>query len=194
MFIEFLLVSFLSIIICLVLKKNILNIKNIKIRGTWYFIAAALIQIAAVLIFKGYKGTKLYEITLNVHDLIICITYQFLLIGIIYDLKKDYMKIFFIGTLLNFIVILVNDCKMPVLIVNDMVNSSINIEYLELGNDLIHTILDNNTKLRFLSDIIILNKPYPFVKTISIGDIFLMLGTFGFWQEESSVKIKAKNI
>lgn len=194
MVIEFILISLFSIIICLIFRKNILNIKNLKLKGTWYFIAAALIQIAAVLIFKGYKGTKLYEVTLSVHDIIICITYQFLLIGIIYDLKKDYMKIFFIGTLLNFIVILVNDCKMPVLIANDMANSSINIEYLELGNDLIHTIINSNTKLRFLADTIILNKPYPFVKTISIGDIFLMLGTFGFWQEESSMKMKAKNI
>lgn len=194
MYIELIIISILSIIICLIQRKKISNILKIEIRGTWFFIAAALIQLAAVLIFKGFKDTKLNKLLLDNYDFITCFTYQFLLIGIIYDLEKDYMKLIFIGTLLNFIVILANDCKMPVLIADEIAGSSINRVFLESDKDLIHTIVNNNTKLRLLCDIITLKKPYPFVKTVSIGDVFLLLGVFGLWQEECGGDSKSKKI
>lgn len=187
MHVELIIVSILSIIMCLVKKKKLSNLLEIDIKGTYFFITAAFIQFAAVLIFKKFYNIKLNKFLLDNYDFITCLTYQFLLIGIICDLDKNYMKLIFIGTLLNFIVILANDFKMPVLIADEIAYSSVNRVFLESNRDLIHTIVNNNTKLRVLCDIITLKKPYPFVKTVSIGDIFLLLGVFWLWQEESTV-------
>lgn len=184
MYIEFIIISIISIIIVLFQRNKITNVLKTEMNGIHFILTGVFLQFVSVYIFKRNKNTNLYEFVINYYLIITCFTYLFILAGIGLDIKKNYMKFLFMGTLLNFIVILANGCKMPVLILEEMTNSSLNKVYLESGKDLIHTIVNKDTNLRFLSDIIALKSPYPFVKTISIGDVFLLFGVFVFWQEE----------
>ncbi|PKM49175.1 MAG: hypothetical protein CVV02_17325, partial [Firmicutes bacterium HGW-Firmicutes-7] len=60
---------------------------------------------------------------------------------------------------------------------------------------LTHTVLNESTKLRILGDVIHLPKPYPFPKSLSIGDLFLIGGVFRLIQMlmlDRNVNIKVK--
>jgi hypothetical protein len=83
---------------------------------------------------------------------------------------------------LNFIVIMANGGKMPVYFPPDLNVSEEVIEEREY--DIIHTGVDENTRLFFLADIICIPKPYPLPKILSIGDLFIMAGIYMFFQRE----------
>lgn len=102
------------------------------------------------------------------------------------------MKLLFIGTLLNFIAIVSNDFKMPVLVSEVLSNVETKKIYLQTGQDLIHSLLTEDTKFKILCDIITLPPPYPFSKTISIGDVSLLLGMFTVWQESATHSKKSQ--
>jgi hypothetical protein len=63
------------------------------------------------------------------------------------------------------------------------------IAILQSGRDLVHTVLDETTTFGFLGDVIHLEKPYPLPKTLSIGDVFMMIGVFTFIQRKMLVGI-----
>lgn len=179
MFIEIILLSTISLFV-LFLRKGKFDISNIciEIKGCKILIIMAVIEIAAVFFFKIFKNNNLLMI-LSMSWLI----YPAILIVTLLNIKKKYMKLFFIGTLLNFIAIAFNDFKMPVYIAQIATNSQATKIFLESGQDLIHSILTDSTRFKILCDIIAIPPPYPFAKTISIGDIFLLSGIFLFWQE-----------
>lgn len=189
MIIEIILLSTISLLI-LFFRKGKLNISNlnIDIKGYKLLIIMAVIEITAVFLFKIFKDSILLKI-LSMNWLI----YTVLLYVISLNIKKKYMKLFFIGTLLNLIAIVFNDFKMPVYISETFANSQTTILYLESNKDLIHSILTDSTRFKILCDIITLPPPYPFVKTISIGDIFLLSGIFIFWQEAFFVKTQTSS-
>jgi hypothetical protein len=94
--------------------------------------------------------------------------------------------------MLNFIVILFNGMQMPVRIPPEYARAWENYIYLISGKDLIHTVMTTETRFSFLGDILMLKKPYPFNKTISIGDVFLLLGYGKFILEESKKSPKIR--
>ena len=51
------------------------------------------------------------------------------------------------------------------------------------GKIITHTLMNDNTALKFLGDIFVLPKPYPRPKIFSIGDVFMALGIFIYIQE-----------
>lgn len=179
MIIEIILLSAISLLI-LFFRKGKLDISkiNIEIRGYKILIIMAVIEITAIFLFKKFSNIELLRI-LSMSWLI----YIPILIVSLLNIKKHYMKLLFIGTLLNFIAIVSNDFKMPVYIAETAANSQATIAYLSSGKDLIHSIIKDSTHFKILCDIITIPPPYPFVKTISIGDIFLLSGIFIFWQE-----------
>jgi len=184
MLIEIIILSIISLLILFLRKGkfNILNI-NIEIKGYKILIMMAVIEITAVFLFKIFKNNSFFKI-LSLNWLI----YPVLLYVTFLNIKKNYVKLFFIGTLLNFIAIAFNDFKMPVFISEIYANNQTTILYLKSNQDLIHSLLTNSTHFKILCDIITIPPPYPFVKTISIGDIFLLSGIFIFWQEAFLVK------
>ena len=93
------------------------------------------------------------------------------------------MKLLFIGTLMNFIAIISNDFKMPVFVAEIVSNAETKRIYLQTGQDLVHSLLTEETRFKILCDIITLPPPYPYPKTISFGDVFLLIGVFAAWQE-----------
>lgn len=85
-----------------------------------------------------------------------------------------------LGSLLNFISLLINEGKMPVDI--DKLAQIGNEKALELiakGESIAHTVMGDNP-LNFLGDFLSTPKYYPFPKVFSIGDILLFLGIFLF--------------
>lgn len=179
MLIEIIIISILSIII-LLMRKVKLNLSQIKveIKGYQILIIMAVIEITAVFLFKTYPDNNFFKIMS-----ISYVIYPGIIIVTLINFRKHFMKFFFIGTALNFIAIAFNNFKMPVYIPNAYFNSQATKMILETGQDLIHSLMTDSTRFKILCDIITLPHPYPFVKTISIGDILLLLGVFIFWQE-----------
>lgn len=179
MFIEMILVSVVSLLI-LNFRKGSLDISKfqIEIKGYKVLILMAAIEITAILLFRQFSDVNL----LRVLSMFWIIYFPILIISLL-NINKHCMRLFFIGTLLNLTAIVFNDFKMPVYIAQAAANGQTTIAYLSSGSDLIHSLLNDTTRFKFLCDIITLPPPYPFVKTISLGDIFLLSGIFIFWQE-----------
>lgn len=151
---------------------------HVRIRGYKVMILAAVIKITAEFLFKKYTNISILRILS--HNWIIYI-------GLLYvsfiNIKKSYMILFFIGTLFNFLAIATNDFKMPVYVSELLLDVEAKKMFLLSGQDLVHSLLTEETKLKFLCDIITLHPPYPFPKTISVGDVFLLSGIHAFWQD-----------
>lgn len=178
---EMMLISALSIAV-MFLRKRRISLSNIRIniKGEWVLILLAATEVIAVILFKHFKNPVLMWLVSLIWLIYPAILY---ITGINFD--KNYMKLFFAGTALNFAAILLNGFKMPVFIPELMQGSQATVSALRSGQDLIHSLMTDSTRLKFLCDIITLPPPYPFVKTISAGDILLLIGIFVFWQEES---------
>ena len=151
---------------------------HVRIRGYKVMILAAVIKITAEFLFKRYTNISILRIlSLN------WIIYLGLLYVSFLNIKKSYMMLIFIGTLFNFLAIATNDFKMPVYVSELLSDVEAKKMFLLSGKDLVHSLLTEETKLKFLCDIITLHPPYPFPKTISVGDVFLLSGIHAFWQD-----------
>lgn len=182
---ELIIIIVISLIIVAFQKRKISSLVDVEIKGLPLFALGFLLQFTSGIVVKNFNDTAIGHYVYTFFPYIHSLSYQLVLIGIMLNIEKNYMKVFFIGTLMNFIVILANGMKMPVRIPPEYPFSWENYSYLVYGKDLIHTALTKDTRLKFLADIIILEEPYPFTKTISIGDIFLLLGFGWFIQEET---------
>jgi hypothetical protein len=186
----FSLLSIITAIVVLLIKKRDFDFDryNIKIRGYKVLILAAVIKIAAAFLFNKYTNVSLLRILS--HNWVI---YFGLLYISLLNIKRSYMMLFFLGALFNFAAIAANDFKMPVYVSELLSDVETKKMFLLSGKDLVHSLLTEETKLKFLCDIITLYPPYPFPKTISVGDVFLLSGIFAFWQDlfyESSKILK----
>lgn len=176
---EILMLTIISIILLLFRKKTLdISILKLEIKGYQILIIAAVIEVMAEFLYNNFINNNAVEI-LSLNWLI----YFAIFAVTIINFKKPFMKLFFLGTLLNFIAIISNDFKMPVLVSEVLANAEAKKIYLQTGQDLIHSLLTDSTKFKLLCDVITLPPPYPFPKTISIGDIFLLSGIFFVWYE-----------
>lgn len=183
MFYEIIIVTIISLILTYIRRGRFKLKNNLYLKGYKILIIIAAIEIIAVILYKKHL---INNFILNINWII----YIVILIFTALNIKNTYMKLFFIGTLMNFLAILFNDFKMPVLIADSIANAEINRQFLLSGNDLIHSLLTDKTNFKILCDIIILPPPYPFAKTLSIGDLFLLTGVFVFWQNAFSNNAK----
>lgn len=154
------------------------NLGEINLKKYYLFIIGFGLEFLSVYLNKQDLGV--FNEILNKYFIIIhSISYALVFIGLIYNFDKKSIVIVFIGTLLNYIVIVANGGHMPV--------SESGLSYLgmeqtmsDIKNNLIitHTIMTEKTSLFFLGDVIPTPKFYPFEKMISIGDVFLGIGVF----------------
>lgn len=154
------------------------NISSGEIRG-WYFIGASfLVEFSAV--YFASKGVKLVVDGISFIHLL---SYILLFFGLFMNLDKYPFWIITAGVLLNFIVIMANGGQMPIskeaLISVGLLD---NAAAIEQGRIITHTLINDATKLRFLSDILALPKYYPRPKVYSLGDIFMAAGVFIYVQ------------
>lgn len=164
-------------------KGSLKNLEKVEIRAWYLLLIAACIQIS-LSIFKvkgvSIKGLSQEGIFFYLH----MISYLLMIVCVLLNLNKNSMKAFLIGIVLNFIVIFANGGKMPVSM-NGVrgINDSIGTELPISEFDIKHQGVTADTRFVYLSDIILIEGPYPLAKILSIGDIFLMIGLFIFLQE-----------
>lgn len=172
----------LGFVVAILRKGKIKNIENININGWYLFLIAGLIQ-GSISWLKGKTqllGPRFFD---QCFFYIHLFTYLLILIGIILSIKNNFMKFIFIGMALNFIVIFANGGKMPVSFKNVKGYEHYTEEMPEKAFDIKHSLVTENTKLVYLADVIALPMPYPIVSIISIGDVFLSIGIYLFFQE-----------
>lgn len=174
--------TLLSILIAKLKGGKIRNLEKVHIKGWYLFWASAFLQ-GGISLVKKYDIPILSRFITNYFIYFIILSYLLLIITIFFNIKKSYMKFFLIGIILNFIVIIGNNGQMPVSL-NGI--KGINTENVlpEREFDIKHRAVTKDTKFVYLADIILIPKPYPLAKILSIGDVFLIVGNFLFFQEE----------
>lgn len=174
--------SVVSIIIAKIRGGTFRNIENFKLRGIYLLFLSAAIQF-----FLSFaKARELSFSKLILEDLfiyLIFLSYLLIIIAILLNLNKAYMKVFLIGVVLNMAVILANGGKMPVSL-NGISGINQEMELPDRQFDIKHTPVTEDTRLVYLSDILLIPKPYPLPKILSVGDLFIMTGIFVFFQKE----------
>lgn len=180
--------TFLSLFIAKLKGGKIRDLEKVHIKGWYLFILSALLQ-AVISLVKKYNIPKLNDFIGNYFIYLIGISYLLMMITVLLNIKKSYMKIFLIGIILNFIVIIGNNGQMPVSLngLNGIKTESV---LPEKEFDIKHRAVTKDTKFVYLADIILLPKPYPLPKILSIGDVFLIVGNFLFFQEEMIINKK----
>lgn len=169
----------LSAIIGVFRGKKIRSLENIKIDKPWLAILSFAIEFVCGIIIKNNIIPFSSFISKN-YFMIHTLVYTLLFLFFIFNFSSRCLNIILIGVILNFIVIAANSGLMPVSV--DMAlsrgfNESVNV--LAEGKIVGHTVLvRGEARFWFLADIINIPPPYPFPQTISIGDIFMALGTF----------------
>ncbi len=174
--------SILSIVLAKLKGGKFRNLEHVEIRGFYLIGISALIQLSLSL-SKRFNISFINLLIENYLVYIILISYLLLILVGLLNIKKIYMKLFLIGIILNLLVIMANNGQMPVSIngIKGIYKESI---LPEREFDIKHTNLDKDTKLRFLADIILIDRPYPLPKILSIGDLFIMGGVFFFFHSE----------
>lgn len=168
----------LSMIIGKIKKGKIKNIGTLYIKG-WYFIVLSfLLNIVSILIITRTQG-NISNLLDTYFFIVHIIIYLLLIIGLLFNYKELGLLITSIGTILNFLPLFLNNGRMPVS-PNGLISSKLYGELflLERNQILTHSLMNNDTKLKLLCDIIPLSSPYPFPKLISIGDVFISIGVF----------------
>lgn len=164
-------------------KGRIKNLENVCIRA-WYLIFISIL-IEAVPNILDLFHIKTIDLFLHRYFIYLhFISYILMFIVLILNIGKRYMKLIFIGTLANFAVIFANNGQMPVSVQG--LKATGQYERVEANGghlDMSHTLIDESTRLSFLGDVIILPKPYPLAKVISMGDVFVAAGVFLLLQE-----------
>lgn len=142
--------------------------RDIHFRHAWLAVVALGMQLAGFLA----PGTP-FNLTL------IVASYIMLLFVVLQNMQHQSLRLLFLGLLLNFVVIALNGGRIPVDV--EVARAlGITVDDLLSGTAIKHVAMGNGTVLAFLGDVI----PIPVInKVISIGDIFIMLGTFVLVQE-----------
>lgn len=180
----------LSFLIAKLRGGKINNLENVYIKGWYLIIIAAIIQ-GGLSYAKALNITSLNNITSRYLLFFMTISYILMGITILLNFNKKYMKLFFIGLLLNFIVIAGNNGQMPVSL-DGLDGVGVETSLPEREFDIKHIAVNSKTRFVYLADIILIPRPYPLPKILSIGDIILMLGTFVLFQEEMVLHKKKK--
>ena len=169
----------LAIIFGFLLGGNLKNLEKIKLEKAYLVLIAFSIEYisgyflnSTNMVVSNFFSTYTYFIQLLVYIL--------LAIFFKYNYKYLGMQFIIFGSVLNFIVIQLNNGYMPV-----DIGMSLRLGYydsvsaLMSGNIFAHKVLEiGEGSMLILADIINIPPPYLFPKTISIGDIFIGLGAF----------------
>lgn len=162
------------------------NMKDAQLEKCHFFVLGFAVEFLAV--FMAAKNIGFFKDNiLYIHAL----SYALLFAGIYFNRSLTAFKIVFIGVFLNFLVIMANGGQMPVS-AEAMVRIGLvdNMLAIQNGEIVTHAIINENTALRFLGDILVIGKPYPRPKIFSIGDVVMAVGIFIYIQDIMIKKLK----
>ncbi|HSH34624.1 DUF5317 family protein [Schnuerera sp.] len=151
----------ISIILGLIRGGKLKRFKSINHKTMWIFILGILIQYILAFLFEMNEINSINKILVYSKQLQI-ISYILILIGVGSNLRLRSLWAILLGYVLNFIVLATNNWEKPILINNSIIE---------------------NIKFPILGDTIGFFEPYPFPKTISLGDLIIGFGIFALIQE-----------
>ncbi|MDF2546602.1 MAG: hypothetical protein K0R93_1500 [Anaerosolibacter sp.] len=151
------------------------NLGDMQINGWTILILALLLQLTPI-ISEDFPFFAKYQPHIYATSIILT------MICICMNLRKKGMWAFFVGILLNLIVIAFNGFQMPISFsalklagLDSMVNA------IQSGDMMHFRSLEGAAQgIKMLAKFIPIPKPYPLPKVISIGDIFITLGLILF--------------
>ena len=171
-------------------KGRLRNIERLDIRGWYLFFIGALIQLSLSL-GKALNFSLIENIVENHFFTIYLTSYMFLILGVLANIDKRFMKFILLGLTLNGLVIFSNGGKMPVSL-EGIRGEKLTSQISQREFDIKHEALDADTRLKYLADIILIPKPYPLARIISLGDIFIMLGVVVFFPDNMIYRSEVK--
>jgi len=146
------------------------NIAKIKIHYPWLIFSSVMVEFGLLFLMR-----KTSFITQNMVWGAVFVQYLLLFIFLWFNRQLPYTWLTGLGSLLNFLVIMANKGSMPLSEAAMTMNvNSRNLEHLASGRMLTYHIVNENTLLTFLGDVIYL--PAPFKAFLSIGDFVLFAG------------------
>ena len=149
---------------------RISNLTHIKIRRPWLIFLSVLVEYILIYLMRNTS-----RITQPLACLFLFLQYLLLFLFLWENRMLSYIWLIGMGSFLNFLVILVNKGSMPLSKAAMTVDAnSRNMQYLANGKYLTYHILNSNSKLWLLGDVIFV--PPPVQSFLSIGDIILFLG------------------
>lgn len=167
----FLEAAVLGVVIGFVRNGSIRNISITKIRG-WFLVLLAFIIQISTLIFRDMHVVESYGSYFYIASAVLII------LTLILNIDKKGMWIILIGAILNFLVVIINENKMPISLDGLELAGLQNImDGIKNGNITNYMDIDQVTNwTKYLGKYIVIPKPYPMAKVISIGDILMSLG------------------
>ena len=168
----------ISIIIGLLRNGKLSSLSQISLKRIELIVLAFLIQGGLV-----FFGTRKVKIVLDYSSYALAFSYVVLLIAVWYNEKLKGMKIIALGIAFNFMVIVANGGRMPILL-GSLYKAGLNDIALILkeGSHVTHTLISEKTLFRFLADVIPLPSPLPDPSVISFGDFLMFCGVFSLIQ------------
>ena len=168
----------ISIIIGLLRNGKLSSLSHISLKRIELIVLACIIQGGLV-----FFGTRKVKIVLDYSSYALAFSYVVLLIAVWYNEKLKGMKIIALGIAFNFMVIVANGGRMPILL-GSLYKAGLNDIALILkeGSHVTHTLISEKTLFRFLADVIPLPPPFPAPSVISVGDFLLFYGVFSLIQ------------
>ncbi len=154
---------------------NFGNLREIKIRGGALIILSGIIQCIPVFVgrFSVFADKLIWFTPVSILLLIICL---------FINIDKNGVWLIFIGTLMNFIVIIINGMKMPVLFKSLIISGQEHLLMPIKMGDVINYMpfVDAKSITGYFGKIIPIPEMYPFAHTLSIGDIIITIGIIVF--------------
>jgi len=161
-----------AVLVGLIRRGKLINLTKTSFVHPWLIFLSIVLETCLILLSK-------YNISLDRFAVFICITVQYILLFafVLFNRNLPYIWLIGTGSLLNSLVILLNKGTMPLAgSYLDFGKTNPAYDFLLNGNLPLYHIIDENTVLWFLGDIIRI--PSPFSAFMSIGDIILYAGVF----------------
>lgn len=147
---------------------------NFSLRQIYLFIIAFIIEF--VLVYGGRAGISFLR---EFAPYFYFAAYVLLFVGLWSNRDKPEMWIIAVGAFLNALVIFVNGGRMPIS-PDAMIRAGMGsqLDKVASGNIVTYSLLEPETLLKPLADVIAVGKPYPFPHLLSVGDLAIAVGVF----------------
>lgn len=183
----------ISIIIGLLRNGKLSSLSQISLKRIELIVLAFLIQAGLI-----FLGSRKIGFVLNYSSYALAFSYVVLLIAVWYNGKLKGMKIIALGIAFNFMVIMANGGRMPILL-GSLYKAGLNDIALILkeSSHVTNTLITEKTLFKFLADVIPLPPPFPDPSVVSVGDFLLFYGVFSLIQnamlKKQNSEIRSQN-
>jgi len=153
------------------MRKGELNrLGDVKIRGKIFVFLSLLIQMSFLLL-----NTGLLDLNFSYYEIVLAISYGFILISLLINWKIKYFPIIFVGSVLNFITFIYNGLVIG--ITENAAKLAFSEEIFQLisqGNIKLFEIINDN--IFFAGAFIPWNRMLVLPSAVSIGDVVIFVG------------------